>query len=49
MNQALVEAPETINDDPYGQGWLVKIRLSDPGEVEDLLDVAAYRQLLDEQ
>ena len=49
VNQALVEAPETINDDPYGQGWLVKIRLSDPGEVEDLLDVAAYRQLLDEQ
>ncbi len=48
VNQALVDAPETINEDPYGDGWLIKIRLSDPAEVDDLLDVAAYRQLLDE-
>jgi glycine cleavage system H protein len=48
VNKAVVEAPETINEDPYGGGWLVKIRLSDPGEVDDLLDVEAYRQLLDE-
>jgi glycine cleavage system H protein len=49
VNSALTEAPETINDDPYGQGWLVKIRLSEPGEVDDLLDAEAYRQLLEEQ
>jgi glycine cleavage system H protein len=49
VNQAIVEAPETVNEDPYGNGWLVKIRLSEPSEVDDLLDVAAYRQLLDEQ
>jgi glycine cleavage system H protein len=49
VNQALVDAPETINDDPYGGGWLVKIRLSDPSEVDSLMDAAAYRQLLEEQ
>jgi glycine cleavage system H protein len=48
VNKAVVEAPETINEDPYGGGWLVRIRLSEPGEVDDLHDVAAYRQLLDE-
>ena len=49
VNQALVDAPETINEDPYGGGWLVKIRLSDPSEVDSLMDAAAYRQLLEEQ
>ena len=48
VNQAVVEAPETVNSDPYGQGWLVKVRLSDPGEVDDLLDVQAYKKLLQE-
>jgi glycine cleavage system H protein len=48
VNQAVVEAPETVNSDPYGQGWLVKVRLSDPGEVDDLLDVEAYKKLLEE-
>jgi glycine cleavage system H protein len=49
VNSAVTEAPETINDDPYGEGWLVKIRLSDRGELDDLLDAEAYRQLLEEQ
>jgi glycine cleavage system H protein len=49
VNQAVVEAPETINGDPYGQGWLVRIRLSEPSETESLLDVEAYRQVLAEQ
>jgi glycine cleavage system H protein len=49
VNQAVVDAPETVNEDPYGQGWLVRIRLSDPSEADGLLDVAAYRQLLEEQ
>ena len=48
VNQAVVEAPETVNSDPYGQGWLVKVRLSEPGEVDDLLDVQAYKKLLEE-
>jgi glycine cleavage system H protein len=49
VNQKVVEAPETVNEDPYGDGWLVRIRLSDPGEADSLLDAAAYRQILDEQ
>ena len=43
-NEALAEAPENVNSDPYGEGWLVKVRLSDPSEAEQLLDAAAYRQ-----
>jgi glycine cleavage system H protein len=46
VNQTVVDAPETVNEDPYGQGWLVRIRLSKPSEVGELLDVSAYRQFL---
>lgn len=46
VNGALSDSPELINSDPYGDGWLVKVRLSDPGEVDTLLDVGAYRDLL---
>jgi glycine cleavage system H protein len=49
VNQEVVEAPETVNGDPYGKGWLIRIRLSDPGEADALLDADAYRQLLAEQ
>ena len=49
VNQAVVDAPETVNDDPYGSGWLIRIRLADPGEVDTLLDVATYTQVLAEQ
>jgi glycine cleavage system H protein len=48
-NQKVVDAPETVNEDPYGDGWLVRIRLSDPSEIDALLDVAAYTQVLAEQ
>jgi glycine cleavage system H protein len=48
VNQALVDAPETINEDPYGEGWLIKVRLNDVSEVDGLLDADAYRQLLEE-
>jgi glycine cleavage system H protein len=48
VNQKVVDAPETVNEDPYGDGWLVRIRLSDPAEVESLLDVDAYKQHLAE-
>ena len=46
MNQKVVDAPETVNEDPYGDGWLLRIRLSDPGEVDALLELDAYEQLL---
>ena len=46
VNEELSGSPELINDEPYGKGWLVRIKLSDPGEIESLLDVAAYRQSL---
>lgn len=42
INEALADAPETINSDPYGAAWMVKIELSDPAELEKLLDAAAY-------
>src|SRR5579884_3433102 len=47
VNQAVVDAPETVNDDPYGAGWLIRIRLSSPEEREQLLDAEAYRKVLD--
>ena len=47
VNEALSDTPERINDDPYGDGWLVRVRLSDAGEVGNLLDVDAYRKLLE--
>jgi glycine cleavage system H protein len=49
VNQQAVDAPETVNEDPYGNGWLIRIRLSDPGEADALLDAAAYRQVLAQQ
>ena len=49
VNGTVVDAPETVNEDPYGEGWLIRIRLSDPGEVDQLMDAAAYRALLAEQ
>ena len=44
MNEALDENPELVNDDPYGEGWLVKIKMSDPSEVSDLLSAASYAE-----
>jgi glycine cleavage system H protein len=46
VNEQLADSPEKINEDPYGDGWLVKVRMSDPSELDSLLDVAAYRDLL---
>ena len=48
VNEALSESPERINEDPYGEGWLVKVKPSDPSEGDDLLDAAGYRQLLED-
>jgi glycine cleavage system H protein len=46
VNGALADSPEKINQDPYGEGWMVKVRLSDPSEADSLLDVNAYKDLL---
>ncbi len=46
VNKNVVDAPETVNDDPYGEGWLVRVRLTDPSEVDSLLDAAAYKQVV---
>jgi glycine cleavage system H protein len=47
VNEGLAGGPEAINDDPYGEGWMVRIRLSDPGEVDTLMDAAAYEASLE--
>jgi len=47
-NAKVVDAPETVNDDPYGEGWLIRIRLSDASEVDSLLDADAYKQVVAE-
>jgi glycine cleavage system H protein len=46
VNDALGQNPATINEDPYGEGWLVKVRMSDPSEREALMDSASYRATL---
>jgi glycine cleavage system H protein len=48
VNTKVVEEPETVNEDPYGEGWLVRVRLTDAAEVDELLDAAAYRKLLEQ-
>jgi glycine cleavage system H protein len=47
VNETLADKPETINEDPYGEGWLVRVKLSDPSETESLMDAAAYEATLD--
>jgi glycine cleavage system H protein len=49
VNQAVVDAPETVNEDPYRSGWLIRVRLTDPSEIDSLLDVESYKQALAEQ
>ena len=46
VNDALADSPEAINEDPYGEGWLVRVKLTDPAEQESLLDAAAYEATL---
>ena len=49
VNQKVVDEPETVNDDPYGEGWLIRIRVSDAAELDALLDASAYQAQLAEQ
>ncbi|MGQ4276903.1 glycine cleavage system protein GcvH [Pseudidiomarina sp. E22-M8] len=48
VNEDLEDAPETVNSDPYGDGWLFKIKAEDPSEVESLLDAEGYQAVIDE-
>lgn len=47
VNEALEDAPETVNDDPHGDGWLIKIKLEDKGELEELMDAEAYQGFIE--
>ena len=47
-NDALDSTPELVNGDPYGDGWMLEVQLSDPGEISDLLDASAYAELIGE-
>ena len=49
VNQKVADEPETVNADPYGEGWLVRIKLSTPSEVDELMDAEAYKTLVAEQ
>jgi glycine cleavage system H protein len=49
VNEHVVDEPEAVNEDPYGEGWLVRLRISDPAELDGLLDADGYQKLLDEQ
>jgi glycine cleavage system H protein len=46
FNEELEQSPEIVNSDPYGKGWIIKIKMSDPGQLDDLLDAAAYKELI---
>ena len=46
VNELLEDAPETVNEDAYGQGWMIKLKLSDPSEIQNLLDAEAYSSLV---
>jgi glycine cleavage system H protein len=46
VNEGLADSPEKINEDPYGDGWMVRVKLSDPSEIDALLDVGPYKELL---
>jgi glycine cleavage system H protein len=49
VNAKVVDAPETVNEDPYGDGWLIRIRLSNGSERDQLLDAAAYKRVVEDQ
>ncbi|MBX7154196.1 MAG: glycine cleavage system protein GcvH [Bacteriodetes bacterium] len=46
VNRGLNDAPETVNKDPYGEGWIVKVELSNPADLDELMDVNAYKELV---
>ena len=49
INEPLFDTPELLNEDPYDEGWMVRVELSDPAELDDLMDAAAYQQYIEEE
>jgi len=49
VNEDLIDTPELVNEDPYGEAWMIRIELSDPGQLDDLMDAAAYEDYLTER
>jgi len=49
LNTTILDSPELINTDPYGEGWMLKVEIADPSEIDDLLDSAAYKEILGQQ
>ncbi len=49
LNEALLDTPETVNSDPFGKAWMIKVELSDPAELDDLMDAAAYKKDVEER
>jgi glycine cleavage system H protein len=49
VNDALIDAPETVNEDPYGEAWMIKIKLSEPDQLDELMDADAYQAYCDER
>jgi glycine cleavage system H protein len=49
MNGPLADSPETVNDDPYGDAWMICVEMSDPGELEDLMSAAEYKTFVEEE
>jgi len=49
INEGVSDSPEVVNEDPYGKGWLVRVKLTNTSEVDELMDVAAYRKLLEDE
>ncbi|OGO15808.1 MAG: glycine cleavage system protein H [Chloroflexi bacterium RBG_16_48_8] len=49
VNEALIDTPELVNSDPYGQAWMVKFEVSDPSQLDDLMDVEAYKQSIEKR
>ena len=49
INEDLEDAPETVNTDPYGEGWICRMSMDNPGELDALLDAAGYKSLIEEQ
>lgn len=47
FNEALEDAPESVNEDPYGAGWMIKLKIENADEIDNLLDAAAYKELVD--
>ncbi|MDN5347160.1 MAG: glycine cleavage system protein [Clostridia bacterium] len=49
VNEELLDSPQLINEDPYGRGWMIEIELSDPSELDDLMEAAEYRAMVEEE